>query len=330
MNKQLKNTIVFILDRSSSMSGLKPELVKVFNRQIEHLKRRSVELKQETRVSVYAFNESCLNIVWDTDVLRTPDIEDFYFPSGSTAVIDSTIKVISDLKQIPEIYTDNSFLIYVLSDGESNSDKNSAATLSGVINQLPENYTLAFLAPSQSGVHEAKMCGFPANNIQVWNVSSAGIAEASEKIIKATETYMAGRAKGVRGSKNLFNINVNKLPQVTKALSVVPKKNYLTIVVNKENDIKSEVEKHTNSTYIRGTAYYQLVKPEKVQNHKKVCVLDRKTDRLYSGQQARDLIGLPDYEVKVDAVKFGDYDVFVESQSLNRKLLPGQRLIVFK
>jgi Mg-chelatase subunit ChlD len=47
------NHIVMVLDMSGSMSPHARELIKVADGQIAHLARRSQELDQETRITVY-------------------------------------------------------------------------------------------------------------------------------------------------------------------------------------------------------------------------------------------------------------------------------------
>lgn len=49
------NHIALVVDKSGSMGPLKDAVVKVFDREIENLKKRSIELNQETRISVYLF-----------------------------------------------------------------------------------------------------------------------------------------------------------------------------------------------------------------------------------------------------------------------------------
>lgn len=51
-------------------------------------------------------------------------------------------------------------------------------------------------------------------------------------------------------------------------------------------------------TYRTGGAFYQLSKSEKIQPRKQIAVLEKKTDRIYTGPQARTLLGLPDVEVE--------------------------------
>jgi hypothetical protein len=52
------NHVALVLDASSSMSSHRSTVVKVADEQIKHLARRSTELDQETRVTVYAFADT--------------------------------------------------------------------------------------------------------------------------------------------------------------------------------------------------------------------------------------------------------------------------------
>jgi len=83
-------------------------------------------------------------------------------------------------------------------------------------------------------------------------------------------------------------------------------------------------------TFVRGTIYYELVKQELVQGTKKIIVLDEANDRLYTGRWARELLRLPthDEDVKIRPRHVYGYRVFIQSTSVNRKLVAGQNLLV--
>jgi hypothetical protein len=329
------NHIVFVVDRSGSMRSLTNEVVKVFDTQVEHLAKRSKELDQETRVTTYLFNDKADCLVYDKDVLRLPSLKSFYDASGNTALVDATLKAIEDLQKTPELYGDHSFLIYVLSDGEENSSKNLGNVLSNKIKDLPENWTIAALVPDANGVYEAKRFGFPANNIQQWTTDGAGLKEAGEVIKKATDTYMYARSTGLRGTKCLFTLDASSLSktQVKNALCELSPSEYNVFLVRGSTDkekmrIKYVAESWSKQPYRVGSAYYQLVKPETIQASKNICIMDVRNGKVYSGRNARKLLGLPDYEVKVNPSSYGDYTVFVQSTSVNRLLVPNTQLIV--
>lgn len=88
------------------------------------------------------------------------------------------------------------------------------------------------------------------------------------------------------------------------------------------------VEGKLNRPYRLGEAFYQLTVPVKVQATKQVVLQDRKTRQLFAGKQARTLLGLPEAEVRVAPDQHPDYDIFIQSTSVNRKLLAGQKIVV--
>ncbi len=324
------NHVVFVLDESGSMQGR--NLVDIFENQIKYLAQRSRELNQETRASVYLFNTKVRCIAYDIDVLRLPSIRQHYKPDMQTSLIDGTLKAIEDLKLTPELYGDHAFLLYVLSDGMENYSKNSAGALSKIINSLPENWTVAALVPDQNAVFESKKFGFPANNIQIWNANSQNMDEVDKKMSSSTEQFFKARASGTRGTKNLFALNTSALSStvVKKKLKEIDAKDYELLPVHKEAVIKPFVESWTGKTYRPGSAFYMLTKPEKVQAYKQVCIQEKMSGKVYTGQNARDILGLPDQEVKISAATHNKYDIFLQSSSLNRKLVAGTKLLVIK
>lgn len=360
------NHIALVLDASSSMQTRTRELVRVADAEIRHLATRSQELDQETRVTVYVFDDDVRCLIYDKDVLRLPSLEGLYRAEGNTALIAATVKALDDLAETPQRYGDHAFLAYVLTDGQENVSRWSTVfggdgrrrwdlrgaarytldelvvKLRGRLDGLAENWTVAALVPDVHSAHEAKRFGFPANNVAIWDASRAeGTQEVFSATIRtATETFMVGRSKGVRGSKTLFAggaDQVNAQARKAAGLRVVPKSEYALYDVKVDGvQIRSFVETATNAGYRTGSAFYQLhtvlggtKTAEVVQPQKKIVVRNRKSGRVYAGAQARQLLGLPaDAEVRVRPEDNPEYQIFVQSTSVNRKLVAGTKLLV--
>lgn len=329
MNNQLINHIAYVLDSSGSMAGLSDQVIKVFDEQIKYLAKRSQELNQETRVSVYLFNETTQCIVFDKDVMRLPSLKGLYQPDGGTALIDATLKAIDDLKDTSTLYFDHAFLMYVQTDGEENRSNFTAAKLTKEINNLPDNWTVAVFVPNQHGVQEAKRFGFPAANVQIWETTSKGLKESASIIQRSTDAFMQGRAAGIRGTKNLFAVDAASLTvsAVKNNLRELKPSEYQLLPVSKDSIIQPFVESWTGG-YTKGSAYYMLTKPESVQGYKQVCIQNKLNGKVYAGTEAREMLGLPDYEVKVQPGDHGDWDIFCQSTSTNRKLPKGSKVLV--
>jgi hypothetical protein len=327
------NHVALVLDASSSMTHLTKDLVRVADDQVRYLAERSTAMDQETRVTVYAFSYAtairCL--VFDKDVLRLPSIASLYRADGMTALIDATLKSQEDLAKTAQMYGDHAFLTYVLTDGMENHSRNQPPTLRRALAALPDNWTVAVLVPNRAGRQYAIDCGFSPGNVEEWDASSAkGLDDSFVRIRQATESFMQGRATGVRGSRAIFSTGsdaVNK--QTIKAADLKPLKanQFAFLPVHVTMQIKPFVES-AGRTFRVGSAYYPLTKTETIQDHKAVAIVRRKDGKVYTGQHARDLLGLPAMTVRVSPQHNPDFDVYVQSTSVNRKLVAGTKLLL--
>lgn len=328
----LINHIALVLDASSSMQNHSRKLIEVADAQVAHLARRSQELDQETRITIYTFADTVECIVYDKDVLRLPSLAKYYKPNGKTALIDATVQSQQDLAVTAQLYGDHAFLTFVFTDGmENRSRKNSPAELRRTLEMAPDNWTVAVMVPDRSGEEYAKQCGFFAGNIDTWDVtSSAGLIDAVARIRTATDSFMTGRAQGVRGTRNVFSTGADALNRETvKSAHLTPlkKTQYDLITVDDEAPIREFVQSR-GLHYSIGDGYYQLTKREEIQSQKKIAIRNKKSGQLYVGQGARDLLGLPQMTVKVAPDHNPDFQVFVQSTSVNRKLVPGTKLLL--
>ena len=324
------NHIALVLDRSVSMTRLRDTVVRVADNLIAHLAQRSRELDQETRITVYLFGSTVECVIYDKDVLRLPSIGSFYRISGNTALIDATLKSQDDLAQTAQLYGDHAFLTYVLTDGEENVSQSRPERLTMRLNELPDNWTVAAFVPNQTGVFEAKKFGFPPDNIAIWDTSVQGLERAGEVIRTTTDTYMQNRATGVRGSRNLFSTGVDALnTQTVKAakLQELPAGSYHLYEVSRDRSIRDFVE-DCGHTYHIGRAFYLLMKRELIQAGKQVAVMEKATGKIYTGINARNLLGLRAADERVKPDQNPLYDVFVQSTSTNRKLISGTKLLL--
>lgn len=327
------NHIGFLFDESSSMHCLRKAVIKVVDDQVAHLAATSQTMDQETRVTLWSFagagTARCL--VWDRDVLRLPSIDGLYHPNGNTALIDATLFALDDFATIPTHYGDQSFLLYGVTDGEENNSHNRPQALVGRLMGLPDNWTVALLVPDATGKHNAKRYGFPADNIAVWDpFSERGVEESGLEIQRATDNYMAGRARGERGSRSVFSTGaaaVNKATVAATGMTPLDPRTFLLIPVPRVCEIREFVQA-AGHRYVTGNAYYQLSKREHIQPQKLIAVVEKATSKVYVGREARDLVGLPDVEVLVGPEHNPLFDVFVQSTSVNRKLMLGTRLLL--
>ncbi|MFE0418852.1 vWA domain-containing protein [Streptomyces tendae] len=336
------NHVALVLDASSSMRRLSHKVVEVADQQIAYLARRSQELDQETRVTVYVFADQVECVIYDKDVLRMPSLPQMYRVGGMTALLAATLQSQRELAQTAQLYGDHSFLTFVLTDGQENASHRCpdapardpralVEAVSTMIETQADNWTLAVLVPDQMGKREAMQYGFPKDNIAIWDATSTqGLEEAGQVIQEATEKFMVGRTKGIRGSRAVFSTGadtVNKETIKAAGLTPVEASKYALIDVTRDVAIRDWVVERGH-TYRTGGAFYQLSKSEKVQPKKQISVLEKKTDRVYTGPEARALLGLPDVEVRIKPDHNDDFTIFVQSTSVNRKLVANTRLLL--
>lgn len=329
MKQVLKNHVAFVLDVSGSMASISESVRKVFQKQIEFLRRTSQLFEQETRVSVYTFNEEVKCLISDTDVMRPLEIERLYCVGGTSLLY--AVKVsLDDLNELPQKYGDHASIVYVLTDGEENRFRISVADFKALLQKQPSNLTICALAPDSNSVRFLEGYGIPRGNIEKWDTTDKGIEEVGHKLEKTMTNYYTARSTGTRSFSTVFS-DLSKV-SVDQVKSVAKEVKDFKIAINedvKAIQIRPLVEQKLGTAYVTGRAFYELVKRETVQAGKSIAVQDKKTGKIYEGFEARALLNLPDnVEVKIDPVQNPKWNVYIQSTSVNRNVIPKQRVLV--
>lgn len=353
------NHVALVIDKSGSMKKHEDTVVQVVDEFVRGLKVESDALGHETRISLYAFDHEIECLVWDMDVKALPSMRGVYRVNrGATSLIEASVVSLDDLaNEVSQKYGEHSFLQVVWTDGEENASgcsetgrmhtspygavqdraqlqrwlKRIQTTMDG----LADNWTSAILVPSSLAKRTAQSYGFPAGNIAVWDAdTTAGVEEAIGTVKAAATSFLRGREQGVRGTKNLFAMGADLDTADVKArLDPLDIGKYILIPVDQQMQIRDFVTR-SGHPYKTGCAFYELSKREKVQGNKQVAVAEkdpatgRMTGKVFSGPAARQLLGLPDAEVTVKPGHNDKYVIFVQSTSVNRKLIPGTKLLV--
>ncbi|MFJ1707660.1 VWA domain-containing protein [Kitasatospora sp. NPDC088346] len=355
--KHKVNHVSLVVDRSGSMRQHEGQLVRVVDEFVKGLQEESDRLGHETRISLYAFDHEVQNLVWDMDVKHLPSLKGLYrVNNGATALIEAAVKSVDDLRNIWEGYGEHSFLQVVVTDGEENASGFSETggmhtrmnggrgtavlrtwmdRIQGAMDGLPDHWTSAILVPNSLAKRTAQEYGFPAGNIAIWDAdSSKGVEEAIGTVKAAATGFLRGREKGVRGTRNLFTMGQDlSTADVTANLDALDPGRYILVPVDRAAPIREFVTT-AGHPYKSGCAFYELSKREKIQGTKQLAVAEkdpatgRTTGKVFSGPAARRLLGLPQSEATVKPGDNPSYTVFVQSTSVNRKLVPGTRLLV--
>jgi hypothetical protein len=227
---------------------------------------------------------------------------------------------------------DVSFLVMVITDGEENTSARwNAASIARKIKELQatDRWTFVFRVP-RGYSRTLISLGIPAGNILEWDQTERGVEVATRATEAAFTEYYSGRTRGLTASKSFYQTDLSGVSKATiksKLVDISPEVKFFDVKTT--DAIKPFVEAKTKKAYVAGTAFYQLTKKEdEVQDYKQIALRDKKAGTVYSGVQARNILGLPhNGTVKVAPGNHGGYDIFIESTSVNRKLLPGTQVL---
>lgn len=332
-----KTIVAFVLDQSSSMTHLRESAKKSFNDMLRTVQEGSEREGVDTLVTVISFADHAGVVTPPTPAAQVSPLS--YYPTGgNTALFDGFGLAADTVSGFFGADDDNtSVLIIAFTDGEENmSRKYNAHSTRNRIEELQATgrYTVAFNVPPGYRDRFVRQFNIPTDNVREWEATVRGIDEGTQVNTSSIGSYMTARAKGTRAVTNFYQDVTTDLSKVSK--KVINRtlddlsKNFKTLTVGAEQAVKEFVEAKTGK-YVIGSAYYQLMKPEKVQPQKAVLLMDKATKAVYGGNDARDLIGLPTDGVthaKVEPGNHANFEVFVQSTSVNRKLPRGTKVLV--
>lgn len=328
----LINHVAFVIDESSSMGPLKKELLEVLNGIVTRLKIAGEKSGQETRVSLYSFSTNVRCFAFDIDISRF-EFPKEYFPCGMTALLEAVGTCVQEMSLIPEIHGDHAFLVYVLTDGQDNqSTRYSSSCLNTVLRERMgrENWSFGILVPDTRGYEDARRAGFDQPCIKVWESTKKGMKAVESVVHDSVEAFYAGRKSGKRNSRSLFQVDLSGVTstKVRGALDPLPEGCFsLKWVGNRDRVIREFCEAEFG-VYDKGSVYYQLVKPETVQGYKKIAIQNVASGKVYVGDAARDLLKIGKEDLRLKPGEFGHFRVFIQSTSVNRKLLAHTMILV--
>jgi hypothetical protein len=267
--------------------------------------------------------------------LRPVADHEYLANGGSTPLFDSVGSAIELFKGVPDYDDTNvAFLVQVITDGEENSS--SARWKNGIGEairelQASDRWTFAFRVPRGYAKTLARF-GIPEGNILEWEQSEHGMAQASAATVEAVSQFYAARALGAKSSQTFYsNLRDVKPAEIQAAMEEITGECQFFKVDTGAGDISSFVAGKTG-VYDKGSAFYELVKREKiVQDHKIICIRDRNSGKVYSGLAARRLLGLSQYgNVALSPGDHGQYDIFIQSTSTNRRLPLNSNVLVWR
>lgn len=166
--KQNKSELVFILDRSGSMSGLENDTIGGYNSML----KKQQAIKGDATVTTVLFDDK-YEILHDRIPLENinPITESEYYVRGTTALLDAIGKTISKIKKVQKHIKKsakvNKVLLVIITDGMENASKEySHCKIKSMVTEAKENdhWEFIFLGANIDAISTARDYGInPAN-----------------------------------------------------------------------------------------------------------------------------------------------------------------------
>ncbi len=326
--------VIFVLDRSGSMSGLWQSAKDNLDKYVKELVKAS-DSDNEYFVSIVNFDTTIERTLVGSTIRGLTASDHYLRPHGSTRLYDAMAEAISICKGRDD--GKRAFLVYTLTDGEENaSTEHSAMQLKHKIDAATatDRYTFAVAGPHGIGKSMAQV-GIVSGNVTEWEQTTRGSAFLGGQTQSAFSGYTQARSVGSTYSTSFY-----AQPVTPNAAA------FASQLDDKLDDVSSlvEVKRVTSSdpivikdfcnkkfgSFPKGSIYYQLTESEKIQSYKKVVIQDTATGNFYAGwKSALKLLSIPSFTgtVRIRPGKLGEFKLFVQSTSVNRKLVPGTAVV---
>jgi hypothetical protein len=336
----MKNYVGFSLDHSISMHSVAHSAKKDFNAIVGVIKQEAVKQDIDTIVSVVqcsigrpARNDFSVTL---SSVARLNELSDYPTTGNCTKLFDSVMLLIKQFESVPD-YDDEkvAFMVNVVTDGEDNNSQTTARELADKIKELQktDKWTFVFRVPAGSKASFSRL-GIPSSNIYEWELTNQGMEKATAATATSFSGYFAARSAGQRSVSTFYadaaNISVDDIKASMKDISAEIE----MLLVSPGEDgmqIRDLIEKKSDVGFKKGNAFYQLTKREEVSDTKDILIQDKKKGHTYVGPAARSLLGLPSSgTIKIAPGDNGQYNIYIQSTSVNRKVSKGSYIIVRK
>ena len=334
-----RDYVALIIDNSASMRSVADSARLAFNNILASVALGESD-SQEIYVSIWSFGTEIKKIQHWAPIKKVSPLK-VYSPSENETRLFDAVEAALISTETPDLYLTKvvtptpiqtpSFVVTVVTDGHNNAGNLSASDFRKIIEryQKTDRYTLTFMLPTG---HKRSFCessGVASGNVEEWDLTSAGAKKVETSTGEGFKKYWAARSTGVRSVKTFYTTDASKIDP-THLQKMVPITHQVqTFVANKEERLREFCERSTQQPLLRGAAFYQLIKDEKnVQASKLILIRDKSTKQVYSGREARVLLGLPtDADVAVKPGNHSNFDIFVQSTSVNRIIPRGTTVL---
>jgi hypothetical protein len=341
----MKTYIGISRDHSGSMSSITRAAARDYNKTIVSIRENSEKNAQDTIVSVVKCGVRSQGLVErevvNSSVASLKPLDEstgYKADGGSTPLFDSVGELIEMFERLPDAQDKTvSFVIMAVTDGGDNNSPKWRHRIADKIQELQrtDRWSFIFRVPRGNAYSLTRM-GIPAGNILEWDQTDRGVEVASAATENAFETFYMARARGETSTKGFYATNAANISTSSVKARLLDITNEVKFYDVSKKDagsqIRAFVERQTGKPMGRGTSFYQLMKTEsKVQDHKVIVIRNKKSKTVHTGAEARAMLGLPyNGTVKVVPGNHGLYDIFIQSTSVNRKLVENTQVMYWE
>ncbi len=332
--KNMKTYFGIVRDHSGSMSHIARHAQKDYNNTLAATQQAARNFGITTIASIVRCGGGVHREVTHRDVQELAPLTSYSCPGNDTPLFSSVRDLINLFKSVPDFNDPEvTFVIMATTDGQNNAGirgQDLAAEMKTLMNT--DRWTFVFRVPKGDKRGLVNL-GIPEGNVLEWDQSERGVAQASAANEAAVAEFYSARSTGTRSSKTFYSSMKDvKASDVKAVLTDISAEVQLWNVTSGDGgmQIRDFVEAHLNGGKMaKGAAFYQLVKTEdKIQDYKLIAVRHKLNGTVYCGPAARDMLGLPHYgDARVRPGDHGEFDVYVQSTSVNRKVDAGTKLL---
>ena len=338
MERTVKTYVGLVRDHSGSMSSLRVGATNDYNLTLSGIKESIAD--QTAVVSVVECGVGYRGEVKRAEVLQPINqlkpITSYSTSGGATPLFDSVGEVISIMENVSDrSVLGVAFLVMVITDGYENASKLwTASKLKDKISALQgtDKWTFVFRVPRGLKASLMKL-GIPEGNIMEWEQTEQALVQSTTAHVSGIKNYFTARASGATHQKtfytNLQNVSVGEVK--ANLIDISKEVSMLRVGLSNGGEQIRDFCKKIMGEYKSGHAHYQLTKSEIVQDYKRICIRDKNSGKIYGGVSARTMLGLPTSgNIRLAPGNHGQYDLFVQSNSVNRKLVGDTWLLYWR
>jgi hypothetical protein len=140
---------------------------------------------------------------------------------------------------------------------------------------------------------------------------------------KRSSSHSSGKVGRKATSTGLEN-----LAETEFVLKPSPPSRFQVLNVSNDEDIMT-FSANNGLTFERGKGFYHFTKPELIQKNKEIVLREKSSGDFFEGNMCRKMLNLITYDEtkRIKPTDFPQYDIFIQSTSLNRKLMGGSKFL---